>query len=77
MKSLPRASKKPVIPPAALVVTCSQTGKLRFVSRRLAKRNARKQSMRGVTAYRCHSCKGWHVGHSTAEGRAMLREAGL
>ena len=74
----PRPKKRRPVPMVApIVVTCAQTGKSRFASRRLAKRSARRECLRGVRPYRCRSCGGWHVGHETADGRAALRENGL
>ncbi len=52
----------------------SCTGKHRYVTRKGAKSRVRRVSkLRGLRAYKCEFCEFWHLGHSTARGRAALR----
>lgn len=53
---------------------CTATGKLRFVSRKAAKVNLRQMGDSSMGAYRCVHCDGFHIGHETAAGKALLRE---
>ncbi len=49
-------------------------GKRRYVTRKGAKSRAHRVSkLTGLRAYKCDFCEFWHLGHSSARGRAALR----
>ena len=43
--------------------TCPHTGKMRFSSRKAARRFARKEGLNDLNAYLCTICNDYHLGH--------------
>lgn len=53
---------------------CAQTGKVRYLTRKAARKHASRVQSVGLNAYRCGSCGLWHNGHATADAKTALRE---
>lgn len=58
-----RRHHRPMPPKEIPWTRCAHTGKMRFKSRKDAKRFAAMKSLTGLSAYQCTVCQGWHNGH--------------